>query len=419
MISFTFTPRSYLHFDHPITKESAEQFATKPQLVASYAFLPFIRYEVVTQKIRKAKGGGVELRPPKRRPIDYAAHKDSHIFAYYSAILGQHYEAALRNQGLQRAVTAFRPIDRQSNIHFADEVFEFIRHTGDCAVLATDVSDYFGQIKHLHLKRAWHELLGLNRLPPDHFAVFEAITQYSIVYREKLCAVLKLSSDTPRADGRNRYCSPRQFRDLVRGNGLIQVNRTGVGIPQGSAISAMLSNIYLLDFDQKINSFVTTHGGLYRRYCDDILLVLPTIEQRAHALALMQSLLTELGLIAHPDKTELVDFAFRDARLTTPKPLNYLGFTFDGQFKRLRPASVARFYKKMRRGVARARALKAKSTSGPQRPLSRRRLYLLYSYIGKRNFIAYALRAAQIMNDPGIKQQVKAHWKKLRTLIQQ
>ena len=167
--------------------------------------------------------------------------------------------------------------------------------------------------------------------------------------------------------------------------------------------------------------FVGAAGGLYRRYCDDILIVMPTAEMRQSAWELMQRMLTDLGLLAHPDKTEMVDFRRSGDRLVTEKPLNYLGFTFDGKFKRIRPGSIARFYKKMRAGVGRAKALRFRASKNADqwKPLRRRQLYLRYSYVGRRNFIAYALRAAKIMNDPGIKKQVKAHWKRLQQLLTQ
>ncbi|WP_329956727.1 hypothetical protein [Photobacterium leiognathi] len=38
----------------------------------------------------------------------------------------------------------------------------------------------------------------------------------------------------------------------------------------------MLSNIYMFDFDLKMNSFITQFGGKYFRYCDDILFIIPT-----------------------------------------------------------------------------------------------------------------------------------------------
>lgn len=37
----------------------------------------------------------------------------------------------------------------------------------------------------------------------------------------------------------------------------------------------MCSNIYLIDFDKKINDYVKANNGLYRRYCDDLIIVIP------------------------------------------------------------------------------------------------------------------------------------------------
>lgn len=419
MPTFTFIPRSYLHFDQPVNSTTAESFATNATAVSRHPFLPFIQYTIWSQKIRKKDGGGVEPKPPKLRPIAYASHRDAHIYGYYSSMLAGHYERALSDRGLIRAVTAFRPINRQSNIHFANEVFEKIRVRGECAVLATDISDYFGTVKHDRLNSAWCGILGVARLPDDHFKVFRSITEYALVRREKLCELLMLDPEKPRADGRRRYCTPLEFREVVRSNGLIHVNRTGAGIPQGSPISALLSNIYLLAFDTEMNRIAVEAGGLYRRYCDDILFVVPTAEVRDQARVKMVAMLTDLGLVAHPDKTELVDFTKEGDRLVTKKPLNYLGFTFDGLFKRIRPASIARFYKRMRAGVSRAKALRFKASRRAKewKSLRKREIYVRYSYIGRRNFISYALRAAEIMNDSGIKKQVKAHWRKLKTLL--
>jgi hypothetical protein len=148
---------------------------------------------------------------------------------------------------------------------------------------------------------------------------------------------------------------------------------------------------------------------------------MPTSGLRELARVKMVEMLADLGLVAHPDKTELVDFTRTGERLVTKKPLNYLGFTFDGLFKRIRPASIARFYKRMKAGVGRAKALRFRASIRAKewKPFRKREIYIRYSYIGHRNFISYALRAAKIMNEPGIKRQVKAHWRKLQILITQ
>ena len=420
-LPFEYQPRSYLHFDAPLGRERAERLATDAVAVSRHPFLPFILVETITQKIQKRLGGGVEPKAPKVRPIAYAAHGDSHIFSHYSGLYEHRYEEVLRERGLDRVVTAFRSLKGRCNIDFANEAFEFIRRQGPCFVLASDITDFFNQLQHRQLKGALRQLLGVEELPADHYAVFKAVTKYCMVDRKDVFQALGIHPHHPRRNGRYRLCTAREFRERIRGNGLCRPNVAGRGIPQGSPISAMLANLYMLDFDSVVNTFVTAHGGLYRRYCDGLLVVLPTDDSRTEVLTLLQRHLQDLGLEARPDKTELIDFVQENGRLTTPRPLNYLGFTFDGRHKRIRPASVARYYRKMRLGVGRAKAIRyrvnTRNGAQPWTPLRRRKLHLLYSYLGRHNFTGYAFRAARIMNDPGIKKQIQPHWRKLQTLI--
>ena len=43
----------------------------------------------------------------------------------------------------------------------------------------------------------------------------------------------------------------------------------------------------------------------------------------------------------------------------------------------------------------------------------KKHIYRRFSFIGSRNYISYALRAARIMNEPAIRNQIKPHWKKV------
>lgn len=447
MPDFVFRPRSYVHFDMPHNREAAERLAITPEAVARHPFYPFIYSVQSTQKIGRNDENKVYWKPEKNRVIAYAAHGDSHIFSHYADTLIERYEPVLAERGLQDCVTAFRKLNGRRNIHFANEVFDFIRTAPSCFALAMDVTDFFGSLDHDQLKAAWASMIQQPRLPADHFAVFKAITKYSQVKMETLYDVLHIPIRDPRATGNhrlphldrhglrtipdntNRLCSPDRFRRIVREErGLCQTNTTGQGIPQGSPISAVLSNIYMLEMDTAVNAFATEHGGLYRRYCDDILVVLPTSELRDHARQMIESWLNQLKLRFNPTKTEIVDFP--ELRPITGKPLQYLGFTFDGRHKRIRPSSVARFFLKMRRGILRAKIQRAKADekAGRTEPstLKKKKIYRLYSYLGKRigktreerrNFLSYAFDAARIMNDPGIKKQVKAHWRRLQEEI--
>jgi hypothetical protein len=76
-----------------------------------------------------------------------------------------------------------------------------------------------------------------------------------------------------RKDFPKQICSGKQFRDKLASK--TKQHSESFGIPQGSPISDLLANIYLVDFDCEIQSLVSSVGGVYRRYSDDILIILP------------------------------------------------------------------------------------------------------------------------------------------------
>lgn len=51
------------------------------------------------------------------------------------------------------------------------------------------------------------------------------------------------------------------------------MNLRNFGIPQGASISSTLANLYLINFDKKINDFISSKNGIYRRYSDDMIVV--------------------------------------------------------------------------------------------------------------------------------------------------
>lgn len=134
----------------------------------------------------------------------------------------------------------------------------------------------------------------------------------------------------------------------------------------------------------------------------------------------------ELGLALdiNPEKTEKRHFKVSsDGNILTDKPLQYLGFLFDGKRTFIRSAAFARFSNKMRRGVRLAKKTQTKwnnyrSEKGiPEKDLYKRKLYERYSHLGRRNFITYGLKAADIMKSKSIRRQLKPLWKELQDEI--
>ena len=62
------------------------------------------------------------------------------------------------------------------NIHFAKEAFDEIVKKKNVIAITLDISQFFESLYHCFLEEKWCKLLEQNELPPDHEAVFKAIT---------------------------------------------------------------------------------------------------------------------------------------------------------------------------------------------------------------------------------------------------
>lgn len=405
--------RGYLHFDLPVSYKKAYKLVTNPELVSKYAFFPLISYAVESKKIRRNKGTGEIDVTVKSRPIAYSAHMDSHIYAYYAYFLGVKYEELLVSAGLQESILAFRGLGK-SNIDFAFEAFEKIKSMGSCSAVALDFSSFFDTLDHSLLKESWAGLLGERILPSDHFNVFKSLTRYSKVDKIDLYKEFGISVNNPK-NGRFRVCSAKDFRDVVRGKRLISTNVEPCGIPQGSPISALLSNIYMYGFDVEMKAYVEANGGKYYRYCDDMLFIVP-ISLRDKVENFVLGNVEKIKVKINTDKTERRTFSYRDGVLTADQMLQYLGFMFDGENIYIRSSSLARYSEKMKRGVRLAKKTMDKynaireSKGLPVKDLYKRKLYSRYTHLGGRNFITYGLRAAAKMQSKTIKRQLKPLW---------
>jgi hypothetical protein len=372
--------KKYPHFDPLISPKAGEAYATNKDRVARHAFFPFIQYSQRWTRFAKKGGKG----PPKERPIRYAARRDAYIFSYYRHVLSQHYEAELARLGLDASVLAYRQIPTpdghggKCNIHFACDAFRTIRGLGGCCAIAFDISGFFESLDHARLKDLWCRMLGVQRLPSDHFRVFSAITKYACVDEKEVYERLGHFGEkrivngipikgylTPYNKVPKCLCHGAEFRDKILGrNGqksIIKRNYKPYGIPQGAPISDLLANLYLMDFDATLVGWVHEIGGVYFRYSDDLLILAPGDEPVGRDLmARTRDLISRFGakLEIKEKKSSLIVFhrdgtnqKFQLVHGTQGRNgLEYLGFRYDGKRVYLRDATLSN----LRRKVARA-----------------------------------------------------------------
>lgn len=415
--------RSKLHFDIPPSAAERASFAPEPQEAARHAFLPFIALNLA-QVQAELQADQTWQTGIKYRTVMSAAHRDGLLYAYYQRLLAPLYEARLSKYELQKEVLAFRPLTtpsgrRATNIDFAGEMFEQVRNYGPCTVLSLDISKFYNNLDHALLKQSWADLLERNSLPDDHYALYRSLTRFAYVEQQQLQNIPALR----RTPERYSLCTPQQFDRLIRRAGLIRINSQPCGIPQGVNLSNLLSNIYMLEIDRRIKQLLEQVSAgrpvVYRRFCDDMTMIIPA-ESGAAVSRQVEKILKEYKLPVNREKTAQTLFTAAGDGIIADRPLQFLGFTFDGRKTLIRKATFDRFVFKMKTGVEQAvTAYNIRRFRGLQRRFSRKPLYRKYSYLGRRNFIAYAFRAARILNAPGIRAQVKPLWKQLQLLLDQ
>jgi hypothetical protein len=348
-----FRRRRYLHFDLPVTLEHATLVVTDEDAVATHAFYPFVRSVITSVKLKKNRITKQVERKHKDREIAYAAHLDSHIYANYAQKIGDRYEERINALSLDSCVLAFRSLGK-SNIEFALSAFQEIASRESCDVVALDIKGFFDNLDHGLMKKSWAAVLDFEKLPRDHFNLYRSLTRWCRVDKAELYAKLGISLHNPQNGDRRRLCEPDVFREKVRGGHLLTRNDTNKGIPQGSPMSALLSNIYMLDFDCAMNAFAGSIGAKYMRYCDDMILI-GTSGTGADIKRYAHEQIAKVKLEIQDDKTEERSFATVNGRLVANGPLQYLGFVFDGKNLRIRDGSMLRYLDRMRRGTAVAR----------------------------------------------------------------
>ena len=420
-----YSAKRYLHFDRVCSYHNVRSRVEDPKWVAQHGFFPFIYFEKTFDRFigydyidpeTKAK-----MIKTKKRPIMYASHIDSFIYSFYSDIFNDKYNQWSKEHNIDSCATAYRNNKRgKSNIHYAAEVIQFIVNSPGCYIMVGDYHDFFGSLNHGYLKFRLKEVLQKQDLDKDEYAVLKSVMKYAYVDKKGLEKYLRMHGTN--IEKLKVYFTTgkefRLFKDQAKILGLLRKNDENdekIGIPQGSAISAVLANVYMIKIDEEINRVVRKYNGMYRRYSDDFIVLIPQDDKVD--LTIFNLVKNEIKKII--DKGELTlqeqktktlvfqDSTIRDVETNKLVSLDYLGFCFDGIDVKVRQKSIYKFYRNAYTLIK--KAWKKTREKHCSRLMYRRKIYRLYTYLGKKphkikrkntvyygNFLSYIERAQKV-----------------------
>ena len=401
-----FKTRGYRHFDLPV----GEKFAGKvmnPNFVLRHSFLPLLHYTKSEKRYKKCPKTGTRTITSKDRPIKYASHRDACILSYYASTLNNLLDAHYDATGLSDSVLAYRALGK-GNYDFSAEVLEFAKNLAPVTILAFDVSSFFDNLDHTLLKRRLKAVLGVSSLPEHWMRVFRTITAFHYVDMEELKANPTFAARL-REKSRDRIASVEELKaqgikfhpnpELAKGHRR--------GIPQGTPISAVASNLYMIEFDAAARAYCDSIGAMYRRYSDDILVICDRSHATAAEAKIMDLIKAERLEIA-PHKTERTEFSGTGLGVAG-KAAQYLGFALHETGPTIRESSLARQWRKMRRAIRRTRKIAERNiASGKSAKVHTKRLYRRFSHLKVcdeegvrtvRNFSSYGRRSADAFGE--------------------
>ena len=431
--------KKYAHFDEKVSLDRVWNYIRNPDNITKHGFYPFIHYEKKFNKFTKKDGVGCIKE--KSRHLCYSAHVDRYIYSYYGYLLNQQYNEYLEKRNMDMVAVAYRDNLHKSNIHFAKKAFDCIRETEESFVIIGDFSHFFDSLEHDYLKKQICNILDVKLLPPDYYAVFKNITRYA---SWELTDLLKLNNltdseeDIQILNSKCRVLSEKEFKKYKKK--FVIRHKENYGIPQGSAISAVLANIYMTTIDEKMHKLASEVNGLYMRYSDDFIIILPIISEDRFKKVL-NDIMGEIklipNLILQPDKTQIYKYKdtilkscnmlFLDDMVNGKDEIDYLGFTFDGKEVTIRHKTISKYYYRLYRKLKTIVKNGGYTSSGKR--ISCKNLYEKYSVKGARlkdsnghikgNFITYVQRAQKVFgeNEP-IDRKTKRHMIKIRRMLE-
>ena len=267
--------------------------ARRKVIEGRYTFAPFLELE-------KPKGDGAS------RTISISTIRDGIIQRALNAYL---YEFVERQ--LEDCVFGYRG---GRNAHMAVDLVQSHFRNGRVAVFDADIAGFFDSLDHQIL------IDKISALGIDDRA-------NNLVKRfVKTSRILADATKRVNAASGKQQSYPRTARKS--------------GVPQGGVLSGLLSNLYLANFDKRIQR---EFGGLVR-YADDFVICTPDEARCTDIRLVVESELEQIGLRLHSEKTSTC--------LSAATGIDFLGFQIFPDVLRIRKRNIRRFKERITKVVA-------------------------------------------------------------------
>lgn len=356
--------KKYLHFDFPIRKSEKEKIIHNIRHeIYHHRYLPYIRVNIVYRKYSKL----TKKIKKKVRKITLPSHHDALIYQYFGYDLSKRYEKYIKNTLLDQVVTAYRLNKHISNVNVAKEVIDYVTAQNQCWVIKGDFKHFFDNLDHKILKKQLCDLLGSD-YNAAYAQMLKFMTNYRFITRDSIEKQLqrlgiKLAY---RSNGDKAYINNlKEFGTLVKKGMLTLSPKNSLGIPQGTAVSAVLANIYMISFDNWVAHQMQKYNGLYRRYSDDFIIILPLSKDSYNLVRKIKEEVIKKSnclnkLEIEHKKTKLLFYSKNRKAIYVVNdgnyrryPLSYLGFNFDGISVSLKPQSIYKYIYRGKRTINR------------------------------------------------------------------
>lgn len=407
--------KKYPHFDKRMSVKKARKLLKNQNTIKEHGFFPFIHYTIKSKKLEIVNDKIYAKKKSKEREIYYCAHFDRYIYQHYAHLIGLKYNEYVTNNHIDECSGAYRINRGKCNIDFAYDMLELIKQKKNAIVIVGDFTSFFDNLNHFNLKCRLERVLN-SKLDDNLYKVFKSLTKFKYVNITDLYDYYTVKnnkrSEKYYMRKLNILMSIDEFRSFIKsknsttGEKYLKMNNNDYGIVQGSPMSGLLANIYMIDFDASMKKLASQYNGKYLRYSDDFMLVLEcdNYDEVNKIYEMIQENVKIAGKIElERKKTNVYQYNDSDLRCinnlvfntdNTPDIINFLGFSFEGKDIRIRDKTISKYFYKMNRKIKRL-------VNGKDN-ITVKQIYDKFSFQGankknskgnKGNFITYVRRA--------------------------